>query len=361
MALADTIQAVQSGKSPEEARIESVPQKTPFMERLLKSIKNIPENAVRKMAKIDKMDLPDDFNAAGGFAKNVYEQISEPIKAIHQRGVEKYNMPMKQSAIENAKDVGTIFKEVGKAAGRLGTSAIDAVQMAARNKVDPIDWEKIPVLKNIPSYQRQAELKAEAGMPLQEIIANATRDIALDTLTVYGSAKTLGGIDKKISGGAKIKPTKGVEIEMAPKTRMKVINDAIKSGDIKKSDVILPGKKTLANPRVVKGRLDDYVNSLTRETGNPAYGEMLRKRININNVHYRNGKFVEIDREVQRLLKDTKKVKAAEASAVAKSMQNPDFNYGVKRTAKEQAEAEKNMQSFQTQLDLEKKNLIQKK
>lgn len=366
MALAETIEAVSSGKSPEEARLESVQQKTPFMERMLKVIKSVPEKAVRKAAGIDKMDLPEDFNAAGGFAKSVYEQISDPIKAALARGREKNAMPMKQSGIEHLKDTATVFKEVAKAGGRIVTSGVDAIQMAARNKIDPVDWEKIPILKNIPSYQRQAQLKVEAGVPLSEVVANAVRDIGVDLLSTYGSTKAVQKIDKTLSGGSVVKPTKYIQNELSPKTRMKVINDAVKSGDIPKNKILVDPKKTLARPEVVKGRLEDYALVLDKEAGK-AVGNKLRKAIDVNKVHYRNGKFVEIHREAHKLLKDTKTTNVVEGGAAVKvspkkkTQSAPDFNYGVKRTPEEQAIAERNMDSFRTQIDLEKKDLIQKR
>lgn len=87
MSLADTIEAVRGGKSPEVARLEFTKERTPFGERLLKAVKNVPERAVRKMARIDDMDLPEDFNAAEAIAipKGAYrEKVPHPVITDYQ-------------------------------------------------------------------------------------------------------------------------------------------------------------------------------------------------------------------------------------------------------------------------------------
>ena len=113
MALADTIEAVQSGQSPEVARLESKPQRTPFQERL-------------------------------------------------------------HSVASTAAYIGI---SVAKSAGRVSTSAVDLGYMGAAKAVGDtpkaIEWDKVPVLKNTPSYQRTYEMEKEKG-------GSAGKEVAMD-------------------------------------------------------------------------------------------------------------------------------------------------------------------------------------
>lgn len=319
MALRDTIEAVQSGTNPEVARMESKPARTPFQERMLKAIKSVPERAVRKMAGIDKMDLPDDFNASGGLAKDVYKQLSDPVKAVWARGKEKSQMPMKEQAVAHVKDTGAILKEIAKAGGRLATSTVDATQMAARGKVDPIEWENVPILKNVPSYQRQTELKIQNGMSLTEALTQATRDITLDVLATYGTARGLQHIDKKIINSGSYKE---VTRQVKSPTRGHGYDKFIKSGDMKATDVYVNKPKHILTPKAAKSIINDYAGQLDKYQ--KGLGSKLVKAVDPNKVKYIKGQAPQVVREANKLLRDTPAQNAAKATSVVKSNVDSD-------------------------------------
>jgi len=307
MGLRDTIEAVKNGAPGEVARLANRKVLTPFAQRL----QAVHETVIRKAAGVNDADVPTGHSVSKEFWKDVGGQLSEPVKSAWEHAKEKNQMPVVKRAVEDVKDAGNIVKSVAKSAGRLGTSAVDATQMLLRMEADPVEWEKMPVLKNVPSYQRQAELKAQAGVPLSEIIANAARDIAVDTLSVYGTVKGVKNVDSTfINKGKTIpKPTKELRHEMSPKVRTKVISDAMKDPDFKDM-FFVEGKKNLLKPKVAQGRLDDYAQVMDKHAH--GFGARLRMNVDVNNVHYRNGTFVEIHREAQKLLGDTANVKVVD-------------------------------------------------
>lgn len=173
------------------------------------------------MLGIQDLTLPPDYSASKDFASDVAKHLVDPLAQIYRRSQEIAQMPAKQQVVEYAKDTGKVIGGIATSAGRLATSAVDAVQMAVRNKPDPINWDEIPVLRGIPSYQRSVEKSVESGTPAPEAVAGAVRDLGVDALSVAAPVKLAKEMTTtargEVAAAAKQEPVAAAE--KAPKAK----------------------------------------------------------------------------------------------------------------------------------------------
>jgi hypothetical protein len=192
-------------------------------------------------AKLLGTDIPKGFRPYKTIAEEFAHTVVDPVASQWREGKRVNQLPVKEQVVEQAKRTGAALKEVARSVGTLGTSAIDATQMALRDKVDPIDWEKTP-FKGIPSLQRQAELKIQNGMSPAQAITEATTELSTDALAILGMGK-VPKAKKPLVQKPVVEKTVKKEPEFIPHPSVGgegVVNDTLKTSyELQKKSLIL--------------------------------------------------------------------------------------------------------------------------
>lgn len=300
---------------------------------------NFAESMTRKMLGIEDLNLPQDYSASKGLAKDIAKSLVDPFAQMYRRGQEKSKMPLKDEMVAQARDTGAILSGLSKSAGKIATTVFDAGRVAyqgsKKQSMHGTDWDAVSekgkfnvfgkevkplgFVDDIKSYQRSTyeNVRDSDGSKLStaQHIAGGMSGFMNDVVSVYGTTKAIGSADKYISGG-NLKKTPSIKKEMQSKTRVGVIDNAVRSGDVPRGSVFVEGKKNLLRPEVAQGRIDDYAQVLNRNA--QGFGDILRMKLDPSKMHLKGGKIPEVERVLKDLYGDTMTVKWSEGGSLFK-------------------------------------------